>query len=177
MWSTVLVAFIAIMSAGAHAQWSQDGQSIPDAPNRKWRNGFGANLLVISHPAEFVKTWATTPSENLPEVPEVTTAKRGEPLAIVVFFAGCKTDEAGRCNAAYDLTILRPDGTTMHALRDLELWKQQAPTNTTHVQLGARIPQITFDQTDPPGTYRIRALVHDDNRDVALALETRLDVK
>jgi hypothetical protein len=177
MWSLVIATFLALVSAGPHAQWSLDGRPMPDAPNRKWRGGFGANLLVISHPSEFVKQWAAAPSDHVLEVPEVSTAKRGDRLAIVVFFAGCKTDESGRCNAVYDLTILRPDGSTMHGFQDLELWKQQAPANTSHVQLGAAIPQITFEGTDPPGTYRIRVVVRDDNRDVTLELETTLNVE
>ena len=170
----LLAACIVLLPTIAHAQWSKDGQPTPDAPDRKSKEGFGAQLLVISHLPEFMKEWTTSPPEHVPHVPVVTKAERGAALAILVFLAGCKADTSGHCNADYDLTIIRPDGSTMHNFPNLELSKQEASTN---VQLGPAIAQIKFDRTDSSGTYHIRAVVRDENRNVVLELETPLEIK
>ena len=174
MTSIVLAACIALLPSLAPAQWAQNGQPAPETPNSKSKDGFGAQLLVISHFPEFIKEWTTSPPEHAPDVPAVAKANRGEPLAIVLFFGGCKADTSGQCNAVYDLTIVRPDGSTMHSFPDLELWKQKAPP---YVQLGSAIPQVAFNRSDPAGTYRIKAVVRDENRHVELQLETTVDVK
>jgi hypothetical protein len=174
MRSFLLVARIALLPTHAFSQWAKDGHPVPDAPNRKSKDGFGAHLLVISHFPEFIKEWTTSPPEHAPHVSAVSKVKSGEPVAIVIFFAGCKGDKAGHCNGVYDLTIVRPDGSTMHKFSDLDLWKMEPPPN---VQLGLAIPQIQFDSTDPRGMYRIKATVRDKNQKVALELETTLDVE
>ena len=170
----VLALVMALLPSLAHAQWSKNGQPVPDVPNQKSRDGFGAQLLVITHFPEFIKEWTTSPPEHVPHIPAVSKSKRGEALAIVLCFGGCKADTSGHCNAVYDLTIVRPDGSTMHSFPDLELWKQEAPP---YLQLGSAVPQVKFDRTDPAGRYHIRAVVRDKNRHVELQLETTLDVK
>jgi hypothetical protein len=170
----VLAACLALAPSIARAQWSQNGQPTPDATDRKSSEGFGAHLVVISHFPEFIKEWTETPPEHTPKVPAVTKAKRGERLAIILFFGGCKAGASGTCNALYDLTIVRPDGSTMNNFTDLELWKKEAPPN---VQLSAAIPQVQFEHNEPVGMYRIRVVARDENRKVTLQLETTLEVK
>ena len=174
MKSFVLAACIALLPSLAQAQWKQNGQPALEAPNQKSKDGFGAQLLVISHFPKFIKEWTTSPPEHAPQVPAVAKAKRGEPLAVVLFFGGCKADMSGNCDAGYDLTIIRPDGSTMQSFPDLELWRQEAPP---YIQLGRAIPQLTFGPTDPIGRYRIKAVVRDANRHVVLQLETTLDIE
>ena len=170
----ILAVCIVLLPIHANAQWSQNGQSTPDAPNKKSSDGFGAQLLVISHLSEFIKEWTATSPDHVPRVPVVTKVKRGKPVAIILFFAGCKADTSGRCTAVYDLTIERPDGSTLKRFSDLELWNMEPPPN---IQLGLAIPQMQFDKSDPRGTYHIKANVRDQNRRIALQLETTVDVE
>jgi hypothetical protein len=84
-------------------------------------------------------------------------------------------DINARCDydSTCDLTVVRPDGSTMHRFPGLELWKKEAPPS---VQLGAAVPQIQFGSDDPAGTFIIRAIVRDEKRHVTLWLETTLDL-
>jgi hypothetical protein len=97
MRSFVPAVLIAVLPTVAYARWSQNGQPTPDVTNRKATDGFSAQLLVISHLPEFIKEWTTSPPEHVPHVPAVSKAKRGEALAITLFFVGCKVDTSGRC--------------------------------------------------------------------------------
>jgi hypothetical protein len=169
----VLAACLSLLPTVAHPQQPQS----PDAPNRKSTDGFSAQLYVISNYDKFIKEWTTTSAEHVPRITTVSKAKRGDALAITVFFTGCRVNTSQHCNATYDLTVIKPDGSTLLNFPALELWQKVAPPDSPNTQLAAAIPQIKFEKTHPAGTYRIAAVVRDENRQVTLRLETILEIK
>jgi hypothetical protein len=90
----VLAVGLALLQFLASAQQPQNGQPAAEAPNRKAADGFSAQLYVISNFSAFIKDWTATSPEHVPRIKAVSAAKRGDALAITVFFTRCKVDIA-----------------------------------------------------------------------------------
>ena len=157
----------------APAQWNKNGERTVDAPDRKTVGGFGAHLLVVEKPQEFIEEWK---KPDTPKIKDTNVAKRGEYYGVIVLFAGCKPDDRGICNAEVDYTIYKPDGSLHAERKDQPLWKSQAPP-TPNIQLGQAILAIRFEKTDPAGEYKVKARVHDLNAAISIDLETKIQLK
>ncbi len=154
-------------------QWLKEGERVADTPDRKAVNGFGANLLVVKNPDEFVKEWLK------PEKPNFYTAdvvKTGDKIGIIVLFAGCQPDADGICNTEVDYVLTRPDGKIIFEQKGLELWKRIAPPKpNTH--LGKAIIKLEMLKSNLIGEYRVKAKVYDKNADISFELETQFTLK
>ncbi len=134
----------------------------------KSANGFSAMLLLSDEPDDVLRTWAT-PSTGTP-VRTVDTITRGVPIVAFVFFAGCRPDESGLCNASADFTILKPDGSVYESFSDRDLWKRKpAPPDGT-LRLSAEYVGVVIEPEDPLGKYEVWVSVHDLNADTTLEL-------
>jgi hypothetical protein len=101
-----LLLILTFCLSSAHAQWAKNGVTAEDQPDRKSLNGFGAHLIVVHDPQKFIEDW------KKPETPHIdnrSTVKRGEMMAAIILFAGCKAD-GGVCDAEVDYAIYKPDG-------------------------------------------------------------------
>jgi hypothetical protein len=156
----------------AFGQCKNNGENAGDNPAQKSVKGFGAQLLIVEKPQEFIQEWS---KPETPHINPVSVAKRGEPLGVLVLFAGCKPDSKGVCNAEVDYTIYKPDGSIYGEQKAQELWKLEAPP-VPNIQLGRAILVLRIEKKDPAGEYKAKARVHDLNADVSFELETRLGV-
>ena len=154
-------------------QWLEDGNKVADAPDHKAVNGFGAHLIVVKNPDDFIKEWLK------PEQPNFNSAKKVKPdekIGIIVLFAGCKPDSVGACNTEVDYNLTRPDGTILFNQKGLEIWKQIAPPKA-NTQLGKAIIKLEMLKTNPMGEYKVKAKVYDKNADTSFELETQFTLE
>ena len=163
---------ILLLVTSASAQWQAENKKVTDTPDRKSVNGFGVHLLAVKDPQGFVREWVK------PETPKIEPAKKikvGEPLGIIVLFAGCK-EVSGSCNSEVDYTIYKPDGSLLVERLAQPLWKEEAPPKPS-IQLGRAILSLQFKKGQPTGRYKITAKVKDLNMNTTVDLETQIELK
>ena len=170
------VIFVALFVSTASALWPQVGKPPERSPDRKQAGSFGAHLLTVSKPNEFIQMWISTPPGHSPKIPLVESTSRDEPVGIIVLFAGCAENSERRCNAKVDFVVYRPDGLVYTSQKDQDLWIAEAPPKG-NVQLGRAILTIDFRDNDPSGEYRIVANVRDLNANVGFDLERTITVR
>jgi hypothetical protein len=93
-------------------------------------------------------------------------------FGIYLLFSGCMAADDGTCDATSIYDIILPDGTTAVS-RDLPVWTVQAP-QSTRVELSEGVWVTSAEQSDPSGTYRIRATVTDNVAKKTVVLERPL---
>lgn len=125
-------------------------------------------LLLSDEPDSVLRTWAT-PSAGVP-VKTADTITRGVPIVAFVFFAGCKPDESGLCNASADFTILKPDGSVYESFSDRDLWKRKPAPPDGMLRLSAEYVGVVIEPEDPLGRYGVWVSVHDLNANTTLEL-------
>lgn len=146
-----------------------------DSTSSKSAGGFGAHLILADRPQAFVQEWRN-PSSGKPQLWSATEAKRGEPLAAFIMFAGCLPDSGGVCNAEVDFRIYKPDGSLYAERAGLELWKKAAPP-ATNTQLSTANMAVSLQPNDPAGEYKVKASVRDLNRGVSFEIEEKFKVQ
>lgn len=169
----LVIAVVLFVSSIAPAQWKQDGKPVDDAPDRKSVSGFGGQLLVVRDPKGFMEEWQ---KPEMPKINTVNEVQRGELVAALVLFAGCKPDAQGMCNCEVDYFFYRTDGSLYAERKGQPLWKEQAPPKP-NTQLGQAFLGIRMTDVDPPGEYKIKARVSDVNAGIAFELETKIRLK
>lgn len=166
----LLIALCAVPSSG---QWQKDGGPAADAADRKAVNGFGAHLLVVHDPQKFIEDWQ---KPDTPRIDNLAAVKRGEMMAAIILFAGCKPDARGVCNAEVDYRIYKPDGKTYGEQKGQPVWKEPPPP-APNIQLARALLGFRIEQRDPSGEYSVRAKVRDLNAGVSFELETKFRVE
>lgn len=117
-----------------------------------------ADLLVTNKPGILFFRWQ---HGEKAELPNVGTARRGEPLAAVAWFAGCAADSKGECNTTMDLVILDPAGIRYGESKGLELWVGKPAPASGKQQLGVGYLMVVIEPDDPPGRYLVKAHIVD----------------
>ncbi|HEY0765347.1 MAG TPA: hypothetical protein VGD61_23420 [Pyrinomonadaceae bacterium] len=164
------IAVILLANSVALAQWKKDGKPVEDGPDRKSFNGFAGHLIVAKDPRAVIEEW------KKPETPRINPAKsvkRGEQFGAFVFFANCKADAQGVCNAEADYFVYKPDGSLYVERKNQPLWKDPPPPSG-NTQLSRAILAIRFEEKDLAGEYKIKAKVSDLNADISFELETKI---
>ncbi len=171
----IITALLTLLLLGtvATAQWKKGDESIPDTPDRKSVNGFGAHLLVVENPRAFVEEWQ---KPETPQINPVSEVKRGVLIGAFVLFARCKPDPQGRCNSKVDYTIYKPDGTVYAERKEQPLWDEEPPPGA-NIQLSKAILGISMEKNDPVGEYKVKAKVADLNAQISFELETKFKLQ
>src|SRR5215510_11144803 len=91
----------------ASAGWRQEGKPVPDNEWRKSVGDFGALLEFTKKPDQVFEAWKK-PGDYVHIPSAEDKARRNEVIVGLIFFTGCKPDEAGNCNASVDYLTLRP---------------------------------------------------------------------
>lgn len=172
--SLILVILLLILCPScSYSQWKEEGKHVEDTAARKTVNGFGANLVLADRPKEFMQEWS---KPEKPELWSTSVAKRGEPLAAFILFAGCLPDDRGVCNTEVDFRVFKPDGSLWAERKGLELWKKVAPP-AANTQLSTANIIIRIQPNDSAGEYKVKASVRDLNRKVSFDLEEKFKVE
>lgn len=161
-----------LLSGACLAQWQSEDKKVTDTPERKSVNGFGVHLLIVKDPQAFIQEWLK------PQTPKIDAAKKtkaGEPLGVIILFAGCK-ESSGACDSEVDYTIYKPDGSVFAQRLKQPLWKEPAPPKA-NIQLGRAILAFRFPKGQPVGEYKINAQVRDNNANTTIDLVTQIELK
>lgn len=132
-----------------------------------------AELLVTNQPGTVFMRWQQ--GDKL-ELSNVRSARRGEPVAALVLFAGCTGDQRGHCDLVMDMLVLDPAGKVYGEMKGAEVWVDKPPPSVGATQLGVGYLMIRIEPKDPPGEYRIKAHVIDHVAQASVDREWTFDV-
>ncbi len=120
---------------------------------------FSAMLVVIpkSEMAEFEQPGGAR------HLDRVARAEPGADLALKLLFTGMAGDWNGFGNVTYDLQVYKPDGSLYGAsdYRNLDALHGKVGSGKGVFDNRGKVVLLTFDPTDPPGPYTIKAVIHD----------------
>lgn len=176
LFTTLAMLVLSLLSYGQEdkpVQPKVDGNPAETAPDRKTVNGFGAHLIVIQNPKEFVEMWQRRETPHLKVAKEVGY---DETLGVIILFAGCAPDAQGICNTEVDYLIYKPDSTILADRKNQPLWKEVAPPKA-NTQLGRAILGFKAARSLPPGEYKVIAKVSDLNAKISFNLDTKFSIK
>lgn len=141
---------------------------------KRQAGNLGGSLLLVPDWDAFLGEWQKdTPGV---ELTTTQTVRKGRKIAAVVMFAGCAPDAKGQCRSTVRFTICRPDGKQDAHPAD-ELWTGKPAPAPGAIELSMTNMILSFADSDPAGTYRIQATLHDELAGRDLVLETPLTVE
>jgi hypothetical protein len=117
-----------------------------------------AEMLITNQPGALFMRWQQGDKGLLPNV---QTARRGEPMAAVVLFSACGSDAKGNGNVTMDMTVLDPSGKVYGEMKGTEVWVGKVAPSAGETQLGVGYMMIRIEAKDAPGQYRIKAHITD----------------
>jgi hypothetical protein len=170
----VTLLFILVVASPSLSQGARKDKPVGDVKDRTNVNGFGARLVVVENPRQFIKEWLK------PEIPKIkrwsaTEMRRGDSLGAFILFIGCKTDAHGICDSEVDYTIHRPDGSIYDERKGQPLWKEVSPA--PNLQLSRGSLEFRIGKDEPSGKYKVEARVSDLNANLSFELEMELWLK
>jgi hypothetical protein len=134
---------------------------------------FTATLLVTNQPGTL---FLRREQGQKLELASVENARREEPVAALILFAGCGSDKQGHCNVATDITVLDPAGKVYGESKGTEVWIGKPPPPAGGTELGVGYLMIRIEPKDPPGVYRVKAHIMDRVSGTMLDREHRFKV-
>lgn len=154
-------------------RWLENGERVADSKDRKSVGGFGAFLVVVKDPDEWIK------QQLRPEQPNFDTAETvmsGDKIGIFVLFAGCKPNSKGVCDTKVDYIVKNPKGEIILDNKGGELWNETAPpAQNTH--FGKAHIRLEMQKSNLKGEYKIWAKVYDGIANVSFELETQFSLE
>lgn len=154
------------------APWERDGRPVGDEPWRRSSGEFGAMLFLTDQPKEFFDAWDRPSAPGyVPHMHAVSEVRRGGVVAAIVLFKRCTADSLGSCRSHVHYRVLRPDG-SVYGEHQATLWNAPPPP-IQFLQRANDHLMFRVEPDDPPGTYRIEAIVRDHiaEREVSLVRE------
>ena len=170
----IAVLYCASLQGDDSTAWRKDGKPASDTPNRKSKNGFGAQL-ILTEDAQFFADW------NNPETPNLTMLKKNKahrnvPLFSAILFVDPGVDSTGSMDVTYDIVIRKPDGSIYGEQKDFVGLKGKYVVPAHDLQLAQERMGIRIDNQDPAGTYTVEVTVHDHIKKVELPLKATFEV-
>lgn len=172
LYTTLLL--ILVVTSPSFSQGARNDKPAGDVKDRTNVNGFGARLVVVENPRQFIEEWLK------PEIPKIkrwsaTEVKRGDYLGAFLIFIGCRTNAHGICDSEVNYTIHRPDGSIYDELKGQPIWKEASPA--PNLQLSRGFLGFRFGKDEPTGEYEVKARVYDLNANLSFELEMKLWLK
>lgn len=154
--------------------WIKDGEITPQQEHSKYKDGFGAQLLLIEDQT-FFSTW-NHPVDSI-RIPTISTATKGKPLFAIILFANPAIGGNKKCNVIADMVIKDPNGKVYAKIDDCNIRQFKPGLPSNELGVGIDYMGVIIDPKDPAGTYTVEATVKDQNRNVTLDLVTKFTVK
>lgn len=137
------------------------------------QGGFGAMLLMTADAATFRRAWA---GPQPPKLNATTNATRGRPVYAMVIFSGCRAAADGKCRVTAQFSVTKPDGRPYRPSAETKLWGGP-PAPARRMQLAESSVGLKLEPKDPPGAYRVRALVTDHVAGISVPVEQAVTAK
>lgn len=115
---------------------------------------------VVSKDHYFETKWSHTPAHDGVSVASATRFYRGESVIVLVFLNGMATGPDGVCDVTFDLRFFAPGETEPDTVPNLAGLHERlaVPGN---VYLADSIVEVTFEDSDRLGDYRVEVVAHD----------------
>ena len=147
--------------------------SFRDLPPSAWNKRVGDFQIALSvsmKAREYVAAWNERSRTEPLEVHETTVIPREVEFGVILHFTNCPVSDKGTCDVRVVFQILSSTGELIIERDDLEFWPWPPPKKDS-VQLARSTWITSAEATDPPGEYRIRALVMDSHTGSRIVLE------
>ena len=138
-------------------------------------NGDLSGMLIIIPKAEIAEF--SKPSGSERHLDRVSRAEAGAVLAIKLVFVGVKPDWQGQVDVNYDLSITAPDGKTYgEQYTALSGVKGRVERETGVFDNRNKIVLMQFEDSDLPGIYTIKVVLHDRVSGLDLPLQAQVEL-
>jgi len=154
---------------------SPSDRHAPPASATGRAGNFRATVVLTEDDVAFQAVWNRPPTVRHPPIRTLDHATIGKPVCVFVLFSGCARNAKGHGSLKATFDVVRPDGSIVVTANDLPLWSAPAPPET-HLQMAQQRWELVFDEEERPGTYRIRAVVCDQNADNSVELSVPFDI-
>ena len=114
--------------------------------------------IAVSPSPDFIDEWVNTPSEHEVVIQRLSKARRAETVHVAFIASGHAANAEGLADLSVSFKLIRPDATEMFSEQDYAGYDR--PKGNGYVMLDPAL-DITFDGSDPLGTYRIEGVLDD----------------
>ncbi len=169
-----MVLIVAIGPASAQDAWLRDGKAIKDQPNAATSGSFGVMQIATDDPDRLIADWSK-PTRGA-SVKISTQTLRNQSITTFLIFKGCRAGTSGSCNVTADFDVFDPAGKLCGQSKSVEIWVGHPPAQGNNLQLSSAGFELSFDDSDRLGAYRVRATVTDHIAEITTRTEQILTV-
>ncbi|MEO7414355.1 MAG: hypothetical protein ABIZ81_13465 [Opitutaceae bacterium] len=123
-------------------------------------SGLGVTLLLSTQYAH-TDIFYHTPSEFPPAFTRADEIAPGQRLDVVVIARGYAVDAESQANVSYELTIHKPDGTTLRLPNRVTI-SEKKRVDPRHLLFPLNVASFSTNPGDPAGEYRFEIAVRDE---------------
>jgi|GEM_PF-3864792 len=149
-----------------------EGKPVSDTASMKSKDGFGGQFALTAN-ERFYEEWARP---EMPMIKKVSKLPIGKFLVPVVIFANPEKDKGGNVDVAYDLEIIKPDGSIGRTVSDVVCAKGPNKVPTFVLQLSQSERMWGAEVGDPLGVYTFKLILKDNIRGTKLPLEASVEI-
>jgi hypothetical protein len=147
-------------SIALSAEWkSKSGKPIPDGPSIKSAQNFVAQLILTTDETELLRRWQI-PSETV-DVSTASVVEVNAPISAFIVSGGGTANQKGNCDLAVTFKVYQPDGKIYSDIEEQEVWSGKPVPPVGTIELSVAYVRIIIESHEPPGKYRVEAVVTD----------------
>jgi hypothetical protein len=133
-------------------------------------------VVLVTDDTDWQAKW-NTPEETVPNFNRVSRAKRGQKLVILTFVARPGMDAQRSVKVDCDLRLLMPDGREALKQEGVNCLSGVLSGAQDNVYLSAPVVNFMGEDSDPSGTWRFEAVLHDRLRGADRTLKTEFTLE
>jgi hypothetical protein len=172
--SPTLCVFLALYGTVLLGQTTNSATSpmAPDSANTQTKNGFAAQLWITER-FDTLRDWGKTEHAVLDAT---TKVKRNVPVTTAIIFTNPGLDASGLANVTCDIKVLKPDGSIYADGKNLPGLIGKPAPGSDRMELADAQMKLRIEPKDPPGTYTVHVVVHDNIKKIRLSLKKSFEV-
>ncbi len=161
MWRNIaviaLIGLSGMQSVSAHAAEIYRGQ-----------DGLLAQFHIFFDPQKY-RDWREGKG-GFDEATAVPAKLADVPFLVMLAVGDCKAGANGNCNVTADYTVFDPSGKKVVDNPGRKIWTKAAQRKGVVAFSEDPVPAM-LQSSDPPGSYRLHVVLHDNNADTTLEME------
>lgn len=149
-----------------------EGRVVPDTDSQKSESGFGVQLVLTKN-LDLYEDW------KKPKTPVIETAEKaaiGDPVVVAVVFVNPAKNERGEVKVVCDLETIRPDGSVEDSTPNIPVADGKIRGPKFNLRLAKTQIRWSVGHDEPPGMWKVKVVVKDVIRGVALPLEEKIEL-
>lgn len=145
--------------------------SANEADVQQAQDGLVGKLTIFFDPQKF-QAW-TQGKGGFNEATAVPAKLADTPFLVMVSAGNCKAAADGNCNVTADYAVFDPSGKKVVDDPRRKVWTKAAQPKGMVAFSEEPVPAM-LQSSDPPGSYRLHIVLHDNNAGTAVELEQTL---